>query len=46
MEKASHATQSETELTMFIRQVRENFQAAGQRKSGGWLSNLLKKLFG
>lgn len=45
MEKASQATQSETELAMFIKQVRENFQAAGQQKSGGWLSNLLKKLF-
>jgi len=45
MEKASQATQSETGLALFIKQVGENFQAAGQRKSGGWLSNLLKKLF-
>lgn len=45
MEKAAQATQSETELALFIKQVRENFLVAGQQKSGGWLSNLLKKLF-
>jgi len=46
MEKASPMDQTQTELAVFIKQVRENFQAAGQQKSGGWLSNLLKKLFG
>lgn len=44
MEKASPVDQTQTELAVFMRQVRENFQAAGQQKSG-WLSSLLKKLF-
>ncbi|MGA7827947.1 MAG: hypothetical protein WCA04_09820 [Geobacteraceae bacterium] len=37
--------QNETELAVFIKQVRENFASAGKPK-GGWLSNLLKKIFG
>lgn len=45
MEKASSMDQTQTELAVFIRQVRENFQAAGKQTSGGWLSNLLKKWF-
>jgi hypothetical protein len=42
MEKAQ---QTETELNVFIREVRENFASAGKPKAG-WLSTLLKKIFG
>lgn len=44
MEKASQVDQSQTELAVFMKEVRENFQSAGKQKSG-WLRNLLKKLF-
>jgi len=42
MEKAQ---QNETELSVFIKEVRENFASAGKPKAS-WLSNLLKKIFG
>jgi hypothetical protein len=42
MEKAQ---QNETELAVFIKEVRENFASAGKPKAG-WLSTLLKKIFG
>lgn len=42
MEKAQ---QSETELDVFIKEIRENFAAAGKPKAS-WLSTLLKKIFG
>jgi len=37
--------QSETELAVFIKEIRENFASAGKPKAG-WLSTLLKKIFG
>lgn len=45
MQNATQIDQSQTELAVFMKQVRENFANAGKKKSGGWLSNLLKKLF-
>ncbi|MDD2338114.1 MAG: hypothetical protein PHD01_16265 [Geobacteraceae bacterium] len=42
MEKAQ---QNETELAVFIKEVRENFASAGKPKAS-WLSTLLKKIFG
>jgi len=42
MEKAQ---QNETELDVFIKEIRENFAAAGKPKAS-WLSTLLKKIFG
>ena len=42
MEKAQ---QNDTELAVFIKEVRENFAAAGKPRTG-WLSTLLKKIFG
>ncbi len=44
MEKAVTVEQQPTELSNFIKEVRENFAAAGKPK-GGWLSTLLRKLF-
>ncbi|HOP40544.1 MAG TPA: hypothetical protein PLI53_05835 [Geobacteraceae bacterium] len=40
-----NAQQGQTELAEFLKQVKENFQAAGKPKSG-WLRNVLKKIFG
>jgi hypothetical protein len=42
MEKAANAGQSE--LAVFMKEVRENFAAAGKPKAG-WFLTLLKKLF-
>jgi hypothetical protein len=44
MEKAVTVEQQPTELSNFIKEVRENFAAAGKPKAG-WLSTLLRKLF-
>jgi len=44
MEKAANVEQSQTELAVFLKQVRENFAAAGKPKAG-WLRTLLAKLF-
>jgi hypothetical protein len=44
MEKEMGKVQNQSELTEFIKTVRENFQSAGKPK-GGWLRSLLKKLF-
>jgi hypothetical protein len=43
--KMEKAQQNETELAVFIKEVRENFASAGKPKAS-WLSNLLKKIFG
>lgn len=40
-----NAQQGQTELAVFLKQVRENFEAAGKPKAG-WLRNVLKKIFG
>lgn len=37
--------EGQSELAVFIKEVRENFAAAGKPKSG-WFSTLLKKIFG
>jgi hypothetical protein len=34
----------QTQLAVFMKEVRENFLSAGKSKSG-WFRNLLKKLF-
>lgn len=45
MEKTASTPANQSELTEFIKQVRENFQAAGKKKEG-FFRTLLKKIFG
>ncbi len=44
MEKKVSMEQNQSQLADFIKEVRENFQAAGKAKEG-WFRSLLKKLF-
>ncbi len=45
MEKKATLEQNQSQLADFMKEVRENFMAAGKAKEG-WFRNLLKKLFG
>jgi len=45
MEKTVNKGQSETQLTDFIKEIRERFESAGKPKPG-LLRTLLKKIFG
>jgi hypothetical protein len=44
MGKEAGIEQNQTQLAVFMKEVRENFLSAGKSKSG-WLRNLLEKLF-
>ncbi len=45
MGNVKNSEKDQSELVIFLKETRENFLAAGKPKSG-WLSNMLKKLFG